>query len=36
MYYGEKFNALTHIFGTVLALAGTVLLIVLAAMDGDP
>jgi len=36
MYYGEKFNALTHLVGAVLALAGTVVLIVLAVLDGDP
>ncbi|MHB1238262.1 MAG: PAQR family membrane homeostasis protein TrhA [Gallionella sp.] len=36
MYYGEKFNALTHLVGAVLALAGTVVLIVLAALGGDP
>lgn len=36
MYYGEKFNALTHIVGAWLALAGTVVLIVLAAREGDP
>jgi len=36
MYYGEKFNALTHLAGALLALAGTVVLIVLAAQDGDP
>ena len=36
MYYGEKFNALTHLVGAVFALAGTVVLIVLAALDGDP
>lgn len=36
MYYGEKFNALTHLAGTVLALAGAVVLIVLAVLDGDP
>jgi hemolysin III len=36
MFYGEKFNALTHLVGAVLALAGTVMLIVLAALDGDP
>ncbi|NMG74079.1 PAQR family membrane homeostasis protein TrhA [Aromatoleum diolicum] len=36
MYYGEKFNALTHLVGAMLALAGTVVLIVLAAQDGDP
>ncbi len=32
----EKFNALTHLLGAVLALAGTVVLIVLAWLDGDP
>jgi hemolysin III len=36
MYYGEKFNALTHVAGAVLALAGTVVLVVLAALSGDP
>jgi len=36
MYYGEKFNALTHLVGAVLALAGAVVLIVLAALGGDP
>jgi hemolysin III len=36
MYYGEKFNALTHLVGAVMALAGTVVLIVLAVLDGDP
>lgn len=36
MYYGEKLNALTHIAGAVLALCGTLALIVLAAVTGDP
>lgn len=36
MYYGEKFNALTHLVGAVLALAGTIVLVVLAAVGGDP
>jgi hemolysin III len=36
MYYGEKFNALTHLVGAVLALAGAVVLVVLAALGGDP
>jgi hemolysin III len=36
MYYGEKFNAITHLVGAVLALAGTVVLIVVAALGGDP
>ena len=36
MYHGEKFNALTHLAGALLALAGTVALIVLAGRGGDP
>ena len=36
MYYGEKLNAVTHLVGAVLALAGSVLLIVLAALANDP
>ena len=36
MYHGEKFNALTHLVGAVLALGGAVVLILLAALDGDP
>lgn len=36
MYYGEKFNAVTHLVGAVLALAGAIVLVVLAAMSGDP
>ncbi len=36
MYYGEKLNALTHLVGAVLALAGSVVLVVLAALSGDP
>ena len=36
MYYGEKFNATTHLVGAVLALAGSVVLIVLAVLGGDP
>jgi hemolysin III len=36
MYYGEKFNAVSHLVGTVLALAGAIVLIVLAARVGDP
>ena len=33
---GEKFHALTHLAGAVLALIGTFVLIVLAALGGDP
>jgi hemolysin III len=36
MYHGEKFNAYTHLGGALLALAGAVLLIVFAALGGDP
>ncbi|HKB59893.1 MAG TPA: hemolysin III family protein [Gallionellaceae bacterium] len=35
MYYGERFNAITHLVGAVLAVAGTVVLIVLAAEQRD-
>lgn len=35
MYHGERFNAWTHLAGGVLALIGTVWLLILAAMDGD-
>jgi hemolysin III len=36
MYYGEKFNAITHLVGAILALAGAIVLIVLSTSDGDP
>ena len=35
MYYGEKFNAWSHLIGALLALSGTVALIILAAAGGD-
>jgi len=35
-YYGEKFNAVTHLVGAVLSLAGAIVLVVLAAVHGDP
>ena len=35
MYYGEKFNAWSHLIGALLALSGAVALIVLAAAGGD-
>ncbi|HJW12703.1 MAG TPA: hemolysin III family protein [Albitalea sp.] len=35
MYYGEKFNAFTHLGAAVLALPAAIVLIVLAALDGD-
>jgi hemolysin III len=36
MYRGEKFNAVTHLVGAALALGGSVVLVVLAALTGDP
>lgn len=36
MYYGEKFNAVTHLVGAVLALAGAIVLVAMAARLGDP
>lgn len=36
MYYGERFNALSHLFGAVLTIAGASTLIVMAARLGDP
>ena len=36
MYHGEKFNALTHLAGALLAMAGTAVLVVLASVGGDP
>lgn len=36
MDHGERLNTLTHLAGAVLALAGSVVLIVLAARGGDP
>jgi hemolysin III len=35
VYQGERFNAISHLIGTVLALGGGVLLIVLAALSGS-
>lgn len=36
MYYGEKFNSISHLVGAGLAVVGTALLLVLAARLGDP
>ena len=36
MYYGEKFNALTHLVAAALVLPGAVVLVVLSALGGDP
>lgn len=35
MYHGERFNTYTHLAGTLLALSGAVVLIVLGALSGD-
>ncbi|WNF48566.1 hemolysin III family protein [Pseudomonas sp. SG20056] len=35
MYYGERFNAWTHLVGALLACAGAVWLLVLASLDGE-
>src|SRR3990167_5290621 len=36
MYYGERFNAWTHLVGAVLAFIGALWLLVLASLDGEP
>ena len=36
MYYGERFNAWTHLVGAVLAAIGAIWLIVVAGLQGDP
>ncbi len=36
MYQGERFNSITHLMGTVLAFAGTVVLLILAVRQADP
>lgn len=36
MYYGERFNSISHLVGAALALAGAVALIVIATRLGDP
>ena len=35
MYYGERFNAITHLVGAILSIAGGVVLVTLAALQGD-
>ncbi len=35
MYHGEKFNSISHLVGAALALAGLVVLVVLASMQGN-
>lgn len=36
MYHGEKLNAWTHLVGALLAVAGSTVLIAVAALGGDP
>lgn len=36
MYRGERFNAITHLVGALLALAGLAILVVMASIQGDP
>lgn len=36
MYYGERFNSISHLTGAGLAVIGTVVLIVMGAKAGDP
>jgi hemolysin III len=36
VYHGERFNSVTHLVGTALAVAGSAVLISRAASDGDP
>ncbi len=36
MYHGERFNSISHLIGAALALAGLVVLVVYASLQGDP
>jgi len=36
MYEGERFNSISHLVGAAAAVIGTIVLVVLAARDGDP
>jgi hemolysin III len=36
MYYGERFNGISHLVGTVLAITGLISLVYVAAEQGDP
>jgi hemolysin III len=36
MYHGERFNSISHLVGAALALAGLVVLVVVASLQGDP
>ena len=36
MYYGERFNGISHLVGAIAALAGMLVLVILASLQGDP
>ncbi len=36
MYQGERMNSITHLIGTILAIAGLVVLVIYAGRQGDP
>jgi len=36
MYEGERFNSISHLVGAAAALTGTIILVILAAREGDP
>jgi hemolysin III len=36
MYHGERFNSISHLVGAGMAVTGTVVLVVMAILDGDP
>ena len=36
MYHGEKFNAISHLLGAILAFAGSIVLIIFASLTSDP
>lgn len=36
MYYGERFNGISHLVGTLLAITGLAVLVTRAGMEGDP
>ena len=36
MHFGERFNSITHLVGTVLSVAGLATLVTMGALEGDP
>ncbi|SAK49625.1 hemolysin D [Caballeronia arationis] len=36
MYFGERFNSISHLIGTVLSVAGLAALVTMASFEGDP